>query len=321
MLHVLAELKENFAVVEHVMAEALATDEPRVRDLLDSLGGFHGKMLRPALVILVARAVGEVLPVHHRLGAALEMIHTATLIHDDMIDEGETRRGKPTAHVRYGTPTAVLLGDFFYTNAFHLVAQLGDAWVMQQLTRTTNVVCEGELNQMCARRDLGLTEAEYERIIYAKTAALCETACALGAIEGDERTRAAAGEYGRLLGMAFQIVDDCLDLSGDPEKVGKTLATDIERGRLTLPFLRLLALVDEDEDEREAIGQQLLNVTTEAEVEAVKALVVERGGVADAIRTARDYVAQAKGHLDGLPPGNGRDQLAALADFVVARDF
>ena len=319
MLHLLSAFKENFAIVEHVMAEALATSEPRVRDLLEDLGSFHGKMLRPALVILVARAVGELLPVHHRLGAALEMIHTATLIHDDMIDEGETRRGQPTAHVRYGTSTAVLLGDFFYTHAFHLVASLDDLWVMKHLTRTTNVICEGELNQMCARRDLALSEDEYHRIIYAKTAALCETACAMGAIEGDERVRAAAAEYGRQIGIAFQIVDDCLDLSGDPEKVGKTLATDIERGRLTLPFIRMLA--EADPSERQALGERLLSVHSEADVEAVKQLVIERGGVASAMASAKEHVAKALTQLDGLPEGEGRDRLAALAEFIVAREF
>jgi len=319
MLSLLTSLQPNFAVVEHVMAEAIATDEPRVAQLLQDLGEFHGKMLRPALHILMARCVGEVSPVHHRIGAGLEMVHTATLIHDDMIDEGDVRRGRPTPHVRFGTSTAVLLGDFFYTRAFNLIAELEDPWVMRQLTRTTNVICEGELNQMCARRDLSLTEAEYDRIIYAKTAVLCETACRLGAIDGDERQRAAAGAYGRLCGMAFQIVDDCLDLSGEPQKVGKTLATDIERGRLTLPFLRLLQLADPAD--RPRIGERLLSVNSTADVDDLRDLVVEGGGVASALETAREQVREARRQLDSLPPGPARNDLADLADFIVDREF
>ncbi|HTM18995.1 MAG TPA: polyprenyl synthetase family protein, partial [Kofleriaceae bacterium] len=223
------------------MAKALASNEPRVNGLIESLGGFHGKMLRPSVVLLMAQAVGEVRREHHRLGAALEMIHTATLIHDDMIDEADTRRGKPTAHVAHGTSIAVLLGDYFYTHAFSLVSDLEQPWVMERLTRTTNVICRGELHQMIARRDVGLSEPEYDRIIYAKTAALTELAGELGALTASREIRSAAAAYGRCCGMAFQIVDDCLDFTGDAQKVGKTLATDIERGRLTLPILRLLA--------------------------------------------------------------------------------
>lgn len=319
MQDLLAELHEQFALVESMMSEALATSEPRVRELLEDLGGFHGKMLRPALVILVARSLGSVEDVHYRLGAALEMVHTATLIHDDMIDEGEVRRGRPTPHVRFGNATAVLLGDFFYTHAFHLIAELGDPWVMRELTRTTNVVCEGELNQMCAHGDLALSEAEYERIIYAKTAALCETACALGAVSASDAQRDAAAAYGRLCGLAFQIVDDCLDFSGDPRKVGKTLATDIERGRLTLPVLRLLATTPAAE--RDALGARLLAVTSEADVAEVRRLAVEGGGVRSALDTARSYVARAQDHLAAFPEGAGRDQLRQLADFIVAREF
>jgi len=213
----------------------------------------------------------------------------------------------------------VLLGDFFYTHAFHLVADMGDAWIMRKLTQTTNVICEGELNQMCARRDVTLSEDEYNRIIHAKTAALCETACELGAVEGDERQRAAAAAYGRLCGMAFQIADDCLDLSGDPRKVGKTLSTDIERGRLTLPFLRILATAEGDE--RRQLGERLLDVRDAEDVDAVRRLVVERGGVESALATARDYVREAQRQLHGLPDNEQRADLHDLAEFIVTRDF
>jgi len=319
VLRLLAGLASDLAQVEAVMAKVLASDEPRVNSLIDSLGGFHGKMLRPSVVLLVAQAMGGIRPEHHRLGAALEMIHTATLIHDDMIDEADTRRGKPTAHVAHGTSIAVLLGDYFYTHAFSLVSDLTHPWVMDRLTRTTNVVCRGELHQMIARRDVDLTEAEYDRIIYAKTAALTELAGELGAVSGTSEQRAGAAAYGRCIGMAFQIVDDCLDFTGDPQKVGKTLATDIERGRLTLPILRLLAATEPAR--RHAVAHELVGATSPSAVAEVRRRVVEGGGVASALGTARQHVAEAKRHLAALPAGAGRDRLGELADFIVARDF
>ncbi|MHC5066979.1 MAG: polyprenyl synthetase family protein [Planctomycetota bacterium] len=318
MLDTLDAVSASLSGVASIMDQALHTDEPRVAELIANLGTFHGKMLRPALLLLTARCIGDERDEHRRLGAALELIHTATLIHDDLIDDGTMRRGQPTAHVRFGTSTAVLLGDYFYTHAFDLVADGNDPWVTKTITRTTNVVCEGELHQMCARRDLELSEAEYERIIYAKTAALCEAACAIGAVDGTDTMRAAAADYGRLCGMAFQIVDDCLDLEGDPEKVGKTLATDIERGRLTLPFIRALA---DAGPEREAFGQRLLNVSNSDDVAAIRSEVIERGGVTSAMNTARDYVAQAIAALDALPANQRRDHLRDLAQFIVSRDF
>jgi octaprenyl-diphosphate synthase len=319
VIAIFASLAPRFADVEAVMTRALASEEPRVQSLIDGLGSFHGKMLRPALVLLTAEAVGAVGPDHVRLGAALELIHTATLIHDDMIDEAATRRGQPTAHVEHGTSIAVLLGDYFYTHAFNLVADLEQRWVLPRLTRTTNVICRGELHQMIARRDLALTEAEYERIIHAKTAALCELAGELGALTAEAPVRAAAAAFGRACGMAFQIVDDCLDFTGDAEKVGKTLATDIERGRLTLPLIRMLAKAAPDR--RAALGRQLLDTRTPEDVARLRRVVLDSGAIPDAIATARGHVAEAVSHLAGLPPGAARDRLADLAEFIVARDF
>ncbi len=325
-----AGLSGDLAQVEAAMAAALASDEPRVSDLIDSLGSFHGKMLRPSVVLLVASAIGAngaggagiantISSDHHRLSAALEMIHTATLIHDDMIDEADTRRGKPTAHVSHGTNVAVLLGDYFYTHAFSLVAAIGQQWVMERLTATTNLICSGELHQMIARRDVHLSEDEYDRIIYAKTAALTELAGELGALTASREVRSAAAAYGRCCGMAFQIVDDCLDFSGDPLKVGKTLATDIERGRMTLPILRLIKRTEPQR--RAELSQRLVSATSAAEIADVRHQVMAGGGVDDALGTAKAYVQQAKSALRGLPPGAARDRLGELAEFIVARDF
>lgn len=319
MITLFAEVAPHLAKVEGHMGSVVLSDEPRVQALIDSLGSFHGKMLRPALLLMVAETLGAVSEAHHRLGASLELIHTATLIHDDMIDEAATRRGQPTAHVEHGVCVAVLLGDYLYTHAFDLVSGLREPWVFPRLTRTTNIICSGELHQMLARRDVTLSEAEYGRIIYAKTAALTELAGELGALAGTEAQRAAAKAYGRACGVAFQIVDDCLDLSGDPEKVGKTLTTDIERGRLTLPFIRLLA--EAPAAERDQIARRLLDVSGAEAIESMRRLAIERGAVTSALATARQQVVEAKGHLQALPAGSARDRLADLADFIVSRDF
>ena len=291
----------------------------RVDNLIQDLGTFHGKMLRPALVLLVARALGPLDDRHTRLGAALEMIHTATLIHDDLIDDADIRRGKPTAHVRFGNTTSVLLGDYFYTHAFSLVAGMKLPEVMLRLVETTNVICRGELHQQCAARDAQLTEAEYERIIYGKTACLTELAAGLGAVAGTPEQIRAAEAYGLACGLAFQIVDDCLDFTGDPEKVGKTLSTDIERGRMTLPILRLLAAANPAK--RAEYERHLSAQGSPDEVAAFRNEVVASGALASALGTAGDHVRRAQQALAAFPAGEAREQLSVLADFIVARDF
>jgi octaprenyl-diphosphate synthase len=319
MIEAFAGLQGHFGAVERLMGRALASPETRVESLIAELGAFHGKMLRPALVLLVAETLGGADERHQRLGAALEMIHTATLIHDDLIDDSDTRRGKPTAHVRFGNTTSVLLGDYFYTHAFHLVAEMGMPQVMTRLTATTNIVCRGELHQQCAARDVALTEDEYGRIIYGKTAALTELAGELGAIAGTAAQRQAAAAYGLACGMAFQIVDDCLDFSGDPRKVGKTLSTDIERGRLTLPLIRLLKSARPEE--RERLEHRLVTASTPDEVAAIRELVARSGALESALDTARSHVRDAQQRLSALPDGDARQRLWTLAEFIVSRDF
>jgi octaprenyl-diphosphate synthase len=190
---------------------------------------------------------------------------------------------------------------------------------MERLTATTNIVCRGELHQQVAERQADLTEAEYERIVYGKTAALTELAGECGAWGRDPRFAAAGAAYGRACGIAFQIVDDCLDLSGDAQKVGKTLATDLERGRVTLPIIRALAATPATG--RPAAERLLLHAQGPDEVARARAYVLDRGGLDSAIATARERVADAKRALAPLPAGAATSHLHDLADFIVARDF
>ena len=319
MIAAMAGLAPHLLEVEAVMAEAMASREPQVANLVAELGRFHGKMLRPSLCLLVAECIGAADRRHHVLGAALELIHTATLIHDDLIDDAHTRRGLSTAHVRFGNTTSVLLGDYLYTRAFSLATSLGDIEALERLCNATNTLCEGELHQQVASHNAQLSEAEYLRIIYGKTAALTELAGYFGGVGADTAMRDAAAGYGRDLGLAFQIVDDCLDLAGDAQKVGKTLATDLERGRMTLPLIRVLAAADPNE--RTALEHRLLRAEGAEQIETARRLIIDRGGLASAQSAARDLAASAKAHLTSLPDNSARTQLAKLADFVVARDF
>jgi octaprenyl-diphosphate synthase len=272
-------------------------------------------MLRPTLILLTAEACGGVQAMDIDLAAAVELIHTATLIHDDLIDDAETRRGRPTAHKRWGNTTSVLLGDYLYTQAFDLAARLREPELMIRLTTTTNVLCTGELHQQLVQRDTGLGESEYFEIIYAKTAALCELSGWLGARRAGPAVAEAAATYGRACGMAFQIVDDCLDFSGDPQKVGKTLLTDAERGRMTLPVLRALAALP-------ATGRAELArlIDDGADPQALRAAIISAGGVASAETEALQQIATARSALAALPDSPARAQLDTLASFIVARD-
>jgi octaprenyl-diphosphate synthase len=196
---------------------------------------------------------------------------------------------------------------------------MGQPELMRRLTATTNIVCRGELHQQCAARDVALSEDEYNRIIYGKTAALTELAGEAGAFTGTPAQRRAAAAYGLACGMAFQIVDDGLDFSGDPRKVGKTLSTDIERGRLTLPLIRLLKRAGEAE--RPRLEHRLVTVSTPEEVAAIRELVVRSGALEDALATAATHVKEAQRQLEALPEGPARQRLWNLAEFIVARDF
>ena len=234
-----------------------------------------------------------------------------------MIDDAPMRRGKGTAHVEHGNKVAVLLGDLFYTHAFALVAELSDVWLCQRLTRATNIVCRGELMQMFARGDAAVDQAEYERIAYGKTGALTEAACELGAWRGSAEEREAAGAFGRSLGLAFQIVDDILDFTGDAQKIGKVNATDAQRGLMTLPVIYFLA----ESPDRDLWAQRLSSADEDASYVDELSAAIRASTALDRCRErAAHHVAEAQAAVAKLPAGPGRDQLTLLSTFVLARD-
>ena len=303
--------------VEDILAETMVRYKHFTR-LTQHLKHYRGKRLRPLLTILSGMACGRVGPEHHLLGAVVEMIHTATLVHDDVLDEAGIRRHVETVNARWGNRVSILLGDLLFTHAFHLTATLGDAKACEWIGEATNNVCAGELHQTMEQGNLYITEADYFDMIDGKTAALTEVACRLGAVYagGDDFTADRLAEYGRQLGIAFQIADDLLDLSGDEDTVGKTLGTDLKQGKLTLPMIRLLNVLPADE--AEAIRDELRAATPDFS----RVLVALRtsGSLDFARNVACRAGERAAGALAILPPSQAKDVLVQLTAWAIRRE-
>ena len=308
--------------VEGIFEGQLASEFPAVVDLCDHVSRYRGKMLRPTLTLLsgVAARKGDVDAFGdadlQRLAAVVEMIHMATLVHDDVLDEADERRGGATVNRLQGNETAVMLGDYLISNAFHLAASIGDADLTERLGRTTNTLCEGELIQLHHRDDLGLDFPTYLEVIRRKTAVLVGACGRLGArlAGGTDATCEGLGEFGERLGIAFQVRDDILDLEGDVETVGKTVGRDLEKGKLTLPMILLL-----DGGEPTVFAEAVEAFRAR---DAVRLLELLRRG--DAIDRARAFAVEEVGRavevVDDLDVGDVADLLRDLARAVVDRD-
>ncbi|MFO0819669.1 MAG: polyprenyl synthetase family protein [Pirellulales bacterium] len=309
-----AELDE----VEQRLRSELRSDYPYVDELVRYGCLLGGKRLRPALLLLAAKAVGPVQPDHLTLATVVEMIHTATLVHDDVIDEADLRRHLATVNARWDNEASVLLGDFLFTHAFYLASTLPTTLACRLIGHATNIVCEGELRQKGIRGRFDLNEAEYFSIIEAKTAELCAVSCHLGAhyAGASPELTAEMAAYGRELGIAFQIADDLLDLQGDEQTTGKSLGTDLSKQRPTLPILHVLSRASGDE-------RRLLLSALLGEVDhplAILAPSFERHGSFTYTRNvAIEYARRAASRLHSLPEGPAKQTLQLLAEFVVAR--
>lgn len=303
--------------VERVLRQTIESPRPGVALLISHLAHYKGKRLRPALLLLTARACGEVRPVHHVLAAALEMIHTATLVHDDVLDAATVRRHVSTVNAAWGNQASILLGDYLFTHAFHLTSTLGDARACRLIGEATNRLCAGELHQICQRGNLDLSEEAYFDIIDAKTAELTSCCCRLGALYSgmDEESVEQLAAYGRSLGMAFQIADDLLDLVGEERSAGKSLGTDLEQKKLTLPLIYLLQQAPPEKARR--LRKLLESVQPREEflpeLEACGALDYAR-------RRAESFAAHAAAQLACLAPSECKTLLECLTDRVVHRD-
>jgi len=313
-----APIDGHLQQVEEILRQELRSEHVYVDELLRYGCLLGGKRLRPALVLLCGQAAGTVRPEHLTLAAVIEMVHTASLVHDDVLDEAQTRRHLATVNSRWDAKTSVLLGDFLFTHAFHLASVQGSIWACRQIGRATNIVCEGELRQKGSSGNAGLSEAEYLEIIAAKTAELCACSCAVGAYFGgaSEAWVERFTSYGRDLGIAFQIIDDVLDLAGDEQAVGKSLGTDLEQHKLTLPLIRLLDVAN-PRDRGDVLS--ILEREGNHRQDALAPFFRRYDAFAYSYHVARKHTRRAACQLEGLQPGAAHQTLLALTDFVVAR--
>jgi octaprenyl-diphosphate synthase len=309
----LALVADVLREVDRLYDDALAPFRTRFGSLVQHLKHYRGKRLRPALLILAGHACGRVTHAHHVLGAVVEMVHTATLIHDDVLDEADTRRHLPTVNAAFGSKTSLLLGDMLFSAAFRLCSTV-DAQACEWIGDATNRVCAGELRQVSEAGNLDLTEADYFEIVAGKTGALTECCARLGAHyagaapEVVERLAA----YGRDLGIAFQIADDVLDLGGDPFETGKTLGTDVGQRKLTLPLIRALG----DLPESDAAG--LRSALGRGSATDVADLLIDRP-IESARADARRHATAARRALAIVPASPYRTALEHIAEWAVKR--
>ncbi|MDB5308325.1 MAG: ispB [Gemmataceae bacterium] len=303
---------------DRIFSATLAAYRSPFGPLIQHLKHYRGKRLRPALLLLTAKACGTVAPAHHTLAAAVEMIHTATLVHDDVLDEAEVRRHVPTVNAGWGNKVSILLGDMLFTHAFHLTSTV-DGRACQLIGEATNRVCAGELRQVCERGNLDLTEADYFTIIEGKTAALTECCGRLGGLYAgvSEEVAGRLAHSARSLGLAFQIADDLLDLVGDEQTAGKTLGTDLGQQKLTLPVIHCLNRLPgvEAENLRDAIrkGGPDLGGGVLAAMEKTQSLAYAR-------RRAEDFARTARQELECLPRSECRSILEALTEWSIRRE-
>ncbi len=303
---------------DRVFAATLAAYRSPFGSLVQHLKHYRGKRLRPALLLLAGKACGGVVPAHHTLAAAVEMIHTATLVHDDVLDEAEVRRHVATVNAGWGNKVSILLGDMLFTHAFHLTSTV-DGRACRIIGEATNRVCAGELRQVTERGNLDLTEPDYFAVIDGKTAALTECCGRLGALyagaSDDTADRLAA--YGRALGRAFQIADDLLDLVGDEATAGKTLGTDLEQQKLTLPVIHCLNRLPAAEAAR---LRDAIRAGGPGLGAKVLAALQKTDSVAHARTRAADLARAARAELDPLPRTEARAVLDALPEWAVRRE-
>nr|WP_101049107.1 polyprenyl synthetase family protein [Macromonas nakdongensis] len=300
--------------VDAVIQHSLSSDVPLVGQVAEYIIGAGGKRVRPALLLLLCGALGCTDPRRHSLAAVVEFIHTATLLHDDVVDESTLRRGRDTANQVFGNAASVLVGDFLYSRAFQMMVDAGNMRIMQVLADATNVIAEGEVLQLMNMHDASLDEQAYLRVIRAKTAQLFEASARLAAIlaGADADLEARCADYGQALGAAFQVVDDVLDYEGDATELGKNLGDDLREGKVTLPIICTLRRCNAEDA---AMIRAAIEQGDTDRLDDILRVVRDSGGLEDARRAALAEAQRAVDAARALPPNiyaKGLVQLAAV---------
>jgi octaprenyl-diphosphate synthase len=314
-----ALIQDDMQAVDAVIRTRLHSEVVLVSQVAEYIVAGGGKRMRPALVLLAAGAVGYQGPHHHMLAAVIEFIHTATLLHDDVVDESSLRRGRETANAEFGNAASVLVGDFLYSRAFQMMVEAGNMRIMQVLADATNIIAEGEVLQLMNCHNADIDTNEYLQVVRYKTAKLFEAAARVGALLGnrDETVEHGLAAYGMHLGTAFQIIDDVLDYSGDESSIGKSLGDDLAEGKPTLPLIHVIK-------HGNAVQSQCVRDAIEsggrADFSAIIEVVRETGGLVVAREVAIREIELAKQAIAMLPEANYQNALLELADYAVARD-
>lgn len=308
-------VEKDFDIVNSLIIEYLESDVGLVENIGHYIVDAGGKRFRPLLVLLSALANGYKGADHTKMAVIVEFIHTATLLHDDVVDVASLRRGRQTANIQWGNAPSVLVGDFLYSRAFQLLVQVADMSIMRVMADATNVISEGEVKQMSNAGNAELTEITYRDVIYRKTAKLFEAACRVGAILANAE-EADMLEFGKHLGMAFQITDDLLDYQGTREVIGKNIGSDLAEGKMTLP---LIYTRDNGNEKISKLIRKSVATKSAEGFELILDEIEKSGGLLYCQAQAESEVRLAKNSLKALPSTKYKDALIELADFSIQR--
>ncbi|MDX1816913.1 MAG: octaprenyl diphosphate synthase [Marinobacter sp.] len=309
---------DDFSRVNDLIVQRLASDVPLVEKIAHYIIESGGKRLRPLLVLLASRAVGYDRQDHLKLAAVIEFLHTATLLHDDVVDTSDLRRGRSTANAKWGNAPSVLVGDFLYARAFEMMVELESLPIMNVLSHATAVIAEGEVMQLMNVKNPDLTEEQYMTVIHNKTAMLFEAASHTGAQLAGASAVQEQGlkDYGKHLGLAFQLVDDVLDYRGDAEAMGKNVGDDLAEGKTTLPLIHAMAHSSDEESQliRQAIRKGGLD-----DLDPILEIVERSGAIEYTMTRAREQAEKARACLEALPASDHKEAMELLTEVAVAR--
>lgn len=309
---------DDMAQVNLVISKRLSSGVPLVGQVASYIISAGGKRLRPVILLLTCGALGYQESHKFSMAAVVEFIHTATLLHDDVVDESTLRRGRPTANEKFGNPASVLVGDFLYSRAFQMMVAPGNMRIMQVLADATNVIAEGEVLQLMNMHDASLDEADYLHVIRSKTAKLFEASSRLAAIlaQASPEIEDACATYGQALGTAFQVIDDVLDYEGNAAEMGKNLGDDLREGKATLP---LILAMQRGTSEQSALIQKAIETGSVEQLSCVVAIVRETGALEGSRNVAMSEAQRAMDAAVVLPAGAYKDALISLASQLLDR--
>ena len=316
----LSIIEDDLSLVETSFQEYLASRVPLIAKIGKHILGSGGKRIRPAILLLSSRLNGYRGQRAIRMASIVEFIHTATLLHDDVVDNADIRRGTPAANTLWGSEASVLVGDFLFSKSFYLMVEDGNLKILKILSEATTCMAEGEILELVKTGDLDIADQEYMELITSKTAVLISAASRIGAVLGDapEEIEDTMREYGLFVGIAFQLIDDCLDYTSTHETFGKTIGTDLREGKVTFPLI--VSYKKANGDEKRRIKDIILSEKiSHDDFDKVQGLIEKYKGVTATMTLAREYVSKANKCLESVPYCGERDALADLAEYIVKR--